>query len=130
MHFGPLLNAWSEIMKQYLAVFLGRPEAMNSFRNLPEAERKEREQRGMQAWMKWAQDNQTKIKQMGSPLGKTLKVDRSGVAPTRNDLGGWTVVEAESHEDAAKLFAGHPHFTIFPGDRVEVMEILPIPSLP
>jgi leucyl aminopeptidase (aminopeptidase T) len=119
-----------EIMKQYLAVFLGKPEAMNDFRNLPEAERKEREQRGMQAWMKWAQDNQTKIKQMGSPLGKTLKVDRSGVAPTRNDLGGWTVVEAESHEDAAKLFAGHPHFTIFPGDRVEVMEILPIPSLP
>src|SRR3954471_646788 len=45
------------IMKQYLAVFLGEPEAMNSFRNLPEAERKEREQRGMQAWMKWAQDN-------------------------------------------------------------------------
>src|SRR3954470_10008978 len=97
-------------MKQYLAVFLGKPEAMNSFRNLPEAERKEREQRGMQAWMKWVQDNQSKIKQMGSPLGKTLKVDRSGVAPTRNDLGGWTVVEAESHEDAAKLFAGHPHF--------------------
>src|SRR4051812_26867369 len=51
------------IMKQYLAVFLGEPQAMNSFRNLPEAERKEREQRGMQAWMKWAQDNQGKIKQ-------------------------------------------------------------------
>jgi len=111
-------------------VFLGEPGAMNSFRNLPEAERKEREQRGMQAWMKWAQDNQGKIKQMGSPLGKTLKVDRSGVAPTRNDLGGWTVVEAASHEDAANLFAGHPHFMIFPGDRVEVMEILPIPSMP
>ena len=63
-------------------MFLGKPEAMNSFRNLPDAERKEREQRGMQAWMNWAQDNQSKIKQMGSPLGKTLKVDRSGVAPT------------------------------------------------
>ena len=36
-------------MKQYLAVFLGKPEAMNSFRNLPEAERKEREQRGVSA---------------------------------------------------------------------------------
>jgi hypothetical protein len=29
---------------------------------------------------------------------------------------------------AAKLFEGHPHFTIFPGDGVEVMEVLPIPG--
>jgi hypothetical protein len=39
-----------------------------------------------------------------------------------------TVVRAASHEDAAKLFEDHPHFTIFPGDGVEVMECLPIPE--
>jgi hypothetical protein len=26
------------------------------------------------------------------------------------------------------MFVGHPHFTIFPGDGVEVMEVLPIPG--
>ena len=33
------------------------------------------------------------------------------------------------YPDAAKLFLNHPHFMIFPGDRVEVMECLPIPGL-
>jgi len=43
-------------------------------------------------------------------------------------LGGWIVVKAASQDEAAKLFLDHPHFTIFPGDRVEVMECLPIPQ--
>ena len=34
----------------------------------------------------------------------------------------------ESHEAAAKMFEGHPHFTIFPGEAVEIMEVLPIPD--
>ena len=29
---------------------------------------------------------------------------------------------------AAKMFEGHPHFTIFPGDSVEIMECLPLPA--
>lgn len=33
------------------------------------------------------------------------------------------------HEAAAKLFENRPHFTIFPGDRVEVMECLPMPKM-
>jgi hypothetical protein len=37
-------------------------------------------------------------------------------------------VSAESQEAAAKMFEKHPHFTIFPGDAVEIMEVLPIPG--
>jgi len=43
-------------------------------------------------------------------------------------MSAYTVVRAESHDAAAKLFERHPHFTIFPGDSVEVMPVLPIPS--
>ena len=35
---------------------------------------------------------------------------------------------ADSHEAAAKIFESHPHFTIFPGDSVEIMPVLPIPG--
>ena len=28
----------------------------------------------------------------------------------------------------AKLFENHPHFAIFPGDSIEIMESLPIPD--
>lgn len=31
-------------------------------------------------------------------------------------------------EVVAKLFEGHPHFSIFPGEAVEVMECLPVPG--
>ena len=45
-------------------------------------------------------------------------------------LAGYTIVEAESQEAAARLFLNHPHFMIFPGDGVEVMECLPMPEMP
>ena len=38
------------------------------------------------------------------------------------------VVRAASQEEAAGLFEHHPHFTIFPGQSVEVMPVLPIPE--
>ena len=43
-------------------------------------------------------------------------------------MTAYVIVEAESHEAAAEMFAGHPHFTIFPGDAVEIMECLPMPG--
>jgi hypothetical protein len=116
-------------MKTYLAVFLGKPEAMDAWRMMPEADRKQREQSGIEAWHKWVSDHQDAIAEMGSPLGKTKRTDKNGVSDTRNELGAWTVVKANSQEEAAKLFLNHPHFMIFPGDRVEVMECLPIPEM-
>jgi hypothetical protein len=37
----------------------------------------------------------------------------------------YSVVEAESHDAAAKTFAGHPHLQI-PQSSIEVMEINPM----
>ena len=51
-----------------------------------------------------------------------------GIADISNEMGAFTVVRAASHEAAAKMFLNHPHFTVFPGDSVEIMECLPIPS--
>ena len=116
-------------MKKYLAVFLGSAAAMDAFRQMDEATRKQRETAGIAAWHQWVQANQQSIVDMGSPLGKTKKVSKQGIADIRNELGAWTVVQAESHEAAAKLFENHPHFTIFPGDRVEIMECLAIPGM-
>jgi hypothetical protein len=115
-------------MKNYLAVFLGTKEDMEAWKALPEADRKAKEQEGMMAWGKWMQDHKDAIVE-GSPLGKTTKVDKSGLSEISNDMGAYSVVKANSREEAAKMFEGHPHFMIFPGNRVEVMECLPIPSM-
>jgi hypothetical protein len=72
--------------------------------------------------------NQNLIDEGGAPLGRTKLVLPAGVSDIRNNMAAFVIVQAESHEGAARLFEGHPHFTLFPGEGVEVMECLPIPS--
>jgi hypothetical protein len=114
----------------FLAVFLGAKDSakMAAWNALPEAERKAKEQQGVAAWHGWVERHQGAIVAMGGPLGKTKKIGTGGVADISNEMGAFTVVRATSHEAAAKMFENHPHFSIFPGDRVEVMPVLPIPG--
>jgi len=95
---------------------------------LPEAERRAKEQEGIAAWKAWMNKHRTVVSAMGGPLGKTKKVTERGIEDTSNEMGAFIVVQAESHEAAAELFEKHPHFTIFPGESVEIMPVLPIPD--
>ena len=113
----------------YLALFCGKPAAFAEFLKLPEDERRKREQAGIAAWHAWADKHSADIAEMGGPLGKTKKVSREGVADISNEMGGFTIVRAASHDEAAAMFANHPHFTIFPGDRVEIMPVMPVPGM-
>jgi hypothetical protein len=114
----------------FLAVFTGSKTSpsMAAWNALPEAERLAKQQEGIAAWKAWVEKHQAAIVGMGGPLGKTKKVTARGVEDVSNQLSGYTVVRADSHEAAAKLFEKHPHFAIFPGDSVEVMPVLPIPG--
>ncbi len=117
-------------MKKFMAVYIGTASAFEKYQAKfrdPE-QRKSREKAGMEAWMKWGTAHAKSIVDTGAPLGKTKRISAGGVSDTRNNLTGYTIVTAESHEAAAKLFERHPHFTIFPGDSVEVMECLPLPG--
>ena len=114
----------------YLAIFLGSKdgERRKVWNALSPAERRAKEQEGMAAWKAWAEKHQSVIVTMGGPLGSTKRVSASGVADVANELGAFTVVRADSHEAAARMFEKHPHFMIFPGDSVEVMPVLSIPT--
>ena len=57
-----------------------------------------------------------------------IHTSQGGVEDISNAMGAYTVVRADSHEAAAKLFEDHPHFAIFPGESVEIMPVLPIPG--
>jgi hypothetical protein len=115
-------------MKKFLAIYLGTPEALGGWNQLGEAQRKEREQQGMKAWGDWMSKHSKAVLDTGGPLGKTKQVSKEGIKDVRNAMTGYVILEAESHEAAARLFEGHPHFTIFPGQAVEIMECPPIPS--
>ena len=117
-------------MKRFLAVYIGTEEAMerSGWKQLDAKTRAARDAEGVDAWMKWGEQNAARIVDVGAPLGKTKRVSAEGVKDLENTLTGYVIVEAESHEAAAKLFERHPHFTIFPGDSVEIMECLPLPG--
>jgi hypothetical protein len=114
-------------MKKFMAVYMGSAagrEQAAALRNDPA-----RMKAGMEAWMKWGEKHRQAIAYQGAPLGKTKRVSKQGIADTQNLMTGFTVVEAESFEAAAQMFLNHPHFAVFPGDSVEIMECLPIPTL-
>jgi hypothetical protein len=114
----------------YLAVFLGSRTGAQwkAWEALSEAERNAKGQQGKAAWHAWVEKYKDAIVAMGGPLGKTKRVDAGGINDISNEMGAFTVVRAASHEDAAKMFENHPHFAIFPGERVEIMPVLPIPG--
>jgi len=114
----------------YLAIFLGGADTPRGreWAALPDAERAKREQQGVAAWKAWAEKHQADLVEIGGPLGKTKRVSARGVEDVVNAVGAFSVVRARSHEAAAKLFENHPHFTIFPGEGVEVMPVMPIPG--
>jgi hypothetical protein len=116
-------------MKKFLAIYLGSAEEIAEWKAADESTRKEKEKVGMDGWKKWSVEHEKAIVDLGTPIGKTKRINTQGISDTRNEIGAYTIVQAESHEEAAKLFIDHPHFTIFPGDSVEVMECLMIPGM-
>lgn len=117
-------------MKKFLAIYIGSESgfAAAGWNSLNDEERQKKEQAGMHGWGEWVKTHQNSIVDMGGPLGKTKTISTRGIADITNQMAGYTIVEAESHEIAARFFMDHPHFTIFPGDSVEVMECSPIPT--
>src|SRR5689334_637832 len=107
-------------MKTFLAIFTGTPGGMAAWKALDDATRAAREREGLAAWKQWVADHAATLVDSGTPLGRTKRVDGVGITDIRNAMAAYAIVRAETHADAAALFAGHPHFTVFPGDGIEV----------
>lgn len=117
-------------MKKFLAIYVGTAAAFarSRWNEMDEDKRKALEASGIKAWMEWGKANAAAIVDQGSPLGKTKRASPQGISDIKNSMTGYVIVQAESHAAAARLFENHPHFAIFPGDSVEIMECLPLPG--
>ena len=114
----------------YLAIFTGSKEnpRMKAWMAMPEAEQQAMMQKGIAAWKGWMQKHQSIVVGEGGPLGKTKRITPNGIQDISNQMSGYVIIRADSHDAAAALFEDHPHFTIFPGEGVEVMPVMPIPG--
>jgi hypothetical protein len=111
-------------MKKFLVLYKA-PTA--SFEQMKKAT-PDQQKAGMEAWMTWGKKASGSIVDMGGPLGKSMRVTTGGSAPATNDLGGYSIMQAESKEDLAQSLKGHPHF-MTPDGTIEVVELMPIPGM-
>jgi hypothetical protein len=79
--------------------------------------------------VKWMGKHKKSLVDGGAPFGKTKRVDAKGASNTKNGVGGYSIVQAQSHDAAAKLFGkDHPHLQMMPGAWIEIVEIMPMPD--
>src|SRR5580693_2397255 len=111
-------------MKKFLVLYKAPTSAFEQMKKSTP----EQQKAGMDAWMAWSKKAAASIVDMGAPLGKSLRVNKGGAAPTTNDLGGYSVLRAESKEALAEALKGHPHF-MMPDGFIEIVEIMPMPGM-
>jgi hypothetical protein len=112
-------------MKKFMVLFLAPQSLMAEWMQKPEAERKEAEDKMRKEWDEWTASHSSLFVDGPAGTGKTKSVSESGVADTKNDIMLYGIIEANSQDEAANMFVGHPHFGI-PQATIEVMEINPI----
>src|SRR5258706_14330139 len=95
-------------MKRFLVTYLVPVSVMADWKKTDPAQRKEAETKMQAQWKKWMTDNVKMFVDVGAGVGKTKLVNTQGTSDTKNDIMLYSVVAAEAHEAAAKLFEGRP----------------------
>jgi hypothetical protein len=111
-------------MKKFLVLYRAPTSAFEQMKKTTP----EQQKAGMDAWMAWSKKAAGSIVDMGAPLGKSLRLTKESASPSTNDLGGYSVLQAESKEALAETLKGHPHF-MMPDGSIEVVEVMPIPGM-
>lgn len=111
-------------MHTFLVLFLAPASVIEEWMKTPPADREEEEKKMREDWDTWMNSHTDMIKETYVG-GKTKRVDQAGVTDVKNDIMLYSIVEAESHEVAAKAYEGHPHLMI-PQSSIEVMAIRPM----
>ena len=111
-------------MKKFLVLYRAPSSSFDQMKKAtPEQQRA-----GMDGWMAWGKQAASNIVDIGAPLGKSLRVTPAGASPSTNDLGGYSLLQAESKEALAEVLKGHPHF-MMPDGTIDIVEVMPIPGM-
>jgi hypothetical protein len=111
-------------MKKFLVLYKA---PTSSFEQMKKAT-PDQQKAGMDAWMAWGKKAGPSVVDMGAPLGKSLRVTKTNASASTNDLGGYSILQAESKEALSETLKGHPHF-MTPEGTIEVVEVMSVPGM-
>ncbi|NHE58639.1 hypothetical protein [Cyclobacterium plantarum] len=112
-------------MKKYLAIYFGG--ATESEKSTPMNENLQQE--FMDAWAKWAENHKDSVVDFGRPLGRAKSVNQTGVTDKENKMIAYSIVHAESHEQAASMFIEHPHLNLHSDNSIEIIKMRHMPEI-
>ena len=92
-------------MKKFMAIYMASGA---DFERMMKNSTPEQRNKGMEAWMKWMNENKASILEGGAPLGKTKRADATGISDTKNNIGGYSIVQAETHERGSETVRQGP----------------------
>jgi hypothetical protein len=115
-------------MKRFLVTYLARASVIDEWKKTAPEKRKAAEEKMQGDWKKWMSNHAQIFVDKGAGVGKIKRVTAQGSAGGRNDIMLYAVVQADSHDAAAKMFEDHPHLGI-PSASIEIMEIHPLPGM-
>jgi hypothetical protein len=111
-------------LKKFLVLYLVPVSVMAEWAKTDPATRRAAEEKMQAEWQRWMGEH-AKMISVIEAAGKTKAVTSAGIADIKNDVMLYSIVEADSHESAAKAFVHHPHLTI-PQSSIQVMEVRPM----
>ena len=107
--------------KKFLVLYLVPGEVMADWAKTDPATRKPAEEKLKADWDRWMSEH-AKMITLTEAAGRTKAVAAGGITDVKNDIMLYSIIEADSHDAAAKAFAQHPHLTI-PQSSIQVMEV-------
>src|SRR5882724_5077436 len=105
-------------MKKFVALYMAPVGAFDEMMKNPDPKAMKDMSDG---WMKWVDSHKKSFVDVGAPTGKNKRVSSGGVKEVRNEVTGYSVVQADSHDEATKMFKDNPMLQS-PGAYVEVLE--------
>lgn len=82
----------------------------------------------MAAWGAWAKENESALVDPGSPLFRKKVVTSQGVEDFTDAKVAYSVLEADSHDEAVRIVSAHPHLSLMEGNSIEVLECPAVPE--
>ena len=108
-------------MSKFLYLYRGPATPMDAFTPEQSAEQ-------AAAWSDWMGRAGSALVDGGAPFGARAAVADDGSSPIPSDQNGYSIVEADSLDDACKLLDRHPFLAEGKGRfSVEVFELAPMP---
>ena len=113
--------------EKFLVLYLAPAQVLADWAKTDPATRQAAEEKMRAEWQQWMRDHAPMLS-MTEAAGKTKSITSSGLSDTKNDIMLYSIVEAESHDIAAKAFERHPHLQI-PQSSIQVTAIRPMGSM-